>query len=564
LISKYYISDKKALFRLKPLILTMASSEIKYILAIDHGTSGPKPAIVSVYGEVIDWVLKEVPLHLPEPGAAEQDPQDWWRGIIEGSKELIAKRKVDPNDIIAVCNTSQWSGTVPIDENGKELMNCIIWMDTRGAEQMRKLHKGLIQVSGYNMMKMLKWIKITGGGPTLSGKDSIAHVLWIKDNYPEIYEKTYKFLEPQDWVNFKLSGQIASSESTIQMHWITDIRDINNVKYSKKLIKKLKLDPNKFPEIVKTTDVLGTVTKEFADMVGINADAKVIAGAPDLHTATIGSGAIEDYKTHFCIGTSDWVLCQFPFKKVDIFHNMGTAPSGIPGKYMLLNEQEIAGGALSFLRDNILYHKDELLKEEQVPDIYKIFDNIVENTPPGAHNLIFTPWLFGERAPIDDHTVRGGIYNISLDTTREHLIRAIFEGVAYNIKWLLIYVEKFIEKWVQKNKPELIQGEKIIPELNIIGGGAKSDVWCQIFADVLDRKVKQVKNPIQANARGAAFIASVGLGYVKWEDIPKYTEIARIFEPNPANRELYDKLFEEFLRIYKVMGKTYKNLNKSH
>jgi xylulokinase len=542
----------------------MSNSEKKYILAIDHGTSGPKPAIVSVYGEVIDWVLKEVPLHLPEPGVAEQDPQDWWRGIVEGSKELIAKRKVDPNDIIAVCNTSQWSGTVPIDKNGKELMNCIIWMDTRGAKQMRKLHKGLIQVSGYNMIKMLKWIKITGGGPTLSGKDSIAHVLWIKDNHPEIYEKTYKFLEPQDWVNFKLSGQIASSEATIHMHWITDIRDINNVKYSKKLIKKLKLDPNKFPEIVKTTDVLGTVTKEFAEAVGINPDTKVIAGAPDLHTATIGSGAVEDYKSHFCIGTSDWLLCQFPFKKVDIFHNMGTAPSGIPGKYMLLNEQEIAGGALSFLRDNILYHKDELLKEEQVPDVYKIFDKIVENTPPGAHNLIFTPWLFGERAPIDDHTVRGGIYNISLDTTREHLIRAIFEGVAFNIKWLLIYVEKFIEKWVQKNKPELIQDGKIIPELNIIGGGAKSDVWCQIFADVLDRKVKQVKNPIQANARGAAFIASVGLGYVKWEDIPKYTEIARIFDPNPANRELYDKLFEEFLRIYKVMGKTYKNLNELH
>ena len=555
---------KKALFRLEALILIMSNTEKKYILAIDHGTSGPKPAIVSVYGEVIDWVLKEVPLHLPEPGAAEQDPQDWWRGIVEGSKELIAKRKVDPNDIIAVCNTSQWSGTVPIDENGKELMNCIIWMDTRGAEQMRKLHKGLIQVSGYNLFKILKWVKITGGGPTLSGKDSIAHVLWIKENHPEIYERTYKFLEPQDWVNFKLSGQIASSEATIQMHWMTDIRDINNIKYSKKLIKKLKLDPNKFPEIIKTTDVVGTVTKEFAQTVGLSSDVKVIAGAPDLHTATIGSGAVEDYKTHFCIGTSDWLLCQFPFKKVDIFHNMGTAPSGIPGKYMLLNEQEIAGGALSFLRDNILYHKDELLKEEQVPDVYKIFDKIVEATPPGAHNLIFTPWLFGERAPIDDHTVRGGIYNISLDTTREHLIRAIFEGVAYNIKWLLIYVEKFIEKWVQKNQPELIKDEKIIPELNIIGGGAKSDVWCQIFADVLDRKVKQVKNPIQANARGAAFIASVGLGYVKWEDIPKYTEIAQVFEPNPANRELYDNLFEEFLRIYKVMGKTYKNLNKLH
>jgi xylulokinase len=544
--------------------MSNSKNESKYILAIDHGTSGPKPAIVSIYGEVIDWVLKEVPLYLPEPGAAEQDPQDWWKAIINGSKELIEKKRIEPKDIIAVSNTSQWSGTIPIDKDGKELMNCIIWMDTRGAEQMKKLHKGLIKISGYNMIKMLKWIKITGGGPTLSGKDSIAHVLWIRDNYPDIYEKTYKFLEPQDWVNYKLTGQIATSEATIHMHWITDIRDINNIKYSKKLIKKLKLDADKFPEIKKTTDVLGTVTKEFAEKVGINSDVKVILGAPDLHTATIGSGAVEDYKAHFTIGTSDWMLCHFPFKKVDIFHNMGTAPSGIPGKYMLLNEQEIAGGALSFLRDNILYHKDELLREEHVPDVYKIFDKIVKNTPVGAHNLIFTPWLFGERAPIDDHTVRGGIYNISLDTTREHLIRAIFEGVAYNLRWLLIYVEKFIEKWVKKNKPELIKDGKIIPELNIIGGGANSNVWCQIFADVLDRTIKQVKNPIQANARGAAFIASVGLGHIKWEDIPKYTEYSNIFEPNLENKEIYDGLFNEFLNIYKVMGKTYKNLNKIH
>ena len=538
-----------------------SNRETKYILAIDHGTSGPKPAIVSVYGDVVDWTFREVPLYLPEPGAAEQDPQDWWRGIIEGSKELIEKRRIDPKDIIAVSNTSQWSGTIPIDENGKELMNCIIWMDTRGAEQMRKFHKGFLQIGGMNILKMLKWIKITGGGPTLSGKDSIAHILWIKDNFPDIYEKTYKFLEPQDWVNYKLTGKIGTSEATIEMHWITDIRDINNVKYSNKLIKKLKLDVNKFPDIYKTTDVLGKVTDEFAEQVGIPNDAKVFVGAPDLHTAMIGSGAVEDYKVHFTIGTSDWMLCHFPFKKVDIFHNMGTAPSGIPGKYMLLNEQEIAGGALTFLRDNILYHKDELLKEEQVPDVYKIFDKIVAKTPAGARNLIFTPWLFGERAPIDDHAVRGGIYNISLDTTREHLIRAIFEGVAYNLKWLLKYVEKFIEKWVKKYNPGLIIDGKIIPELTIIGGGANSDIWCQIFADVLNRTIKQVKDPIQANARGAAFIASVGLGYLTWDQIPDLIQFSNIFKPNPENRAVYDKLFYEFTNIYKIMKKTHKRLN---
>ncbi|MFX1267763.1 MAG: FGGY-family carbohydrate kinase, partial [Promethearchaeota archaeon] len=245
----------------------------------------------------------------------------------------------------------------------------------------------------------------------------------------------------------------------------------------------------------------------------------------------------------------------------DIFHNMGAIASGIPGRYMLINEQEIAGGTLSFLRDKILYHKDELLREEAVPDVYKIFDRIVEKTPPGANNLIFTPWLIGERTPADDHTVRGGLYNISLEMSREHLIRAIFEGVAYNIKWLFTYVEKFVRKQKKKGGISISKEDLVIPELSLIGGGASSNVWCQIFADVLNRRIKQVKNPIQATARGAAFIASVGLGYLEWDHIQNHIQFSNIFEPNPENRAIYDKLFKEYLNIYKIMGKTYKRLN---
>ncbi|GAG13628.1 unnamed protein product, partial [marine sediment metagenome] len=164
--------------------------------------------------------------------------------------------------------------------------------------------------------------------------------------------------------------------------------------------------------------------------------------------------------------------------------------------------------------------------------------------------------------PVDDPSIRGGLYNISLDMTREHLIRAVFEGVAYNVKWLFIYVEKFIEKWVKKENPAQIQGKQIIPELTIIGGGAQSNVWCQIFADVLDRKIKQIKDPIQANARGAALMASVGLGYIGWDEVNKHIEISKVFTPNPENREIYDRLFKEYLNIYDITKKLYKRLNK--
>lgn len=539
----------------------MSDSE-KYILAIDHGTGGPKSALVSTKGEVLDWAFQEVPLHVFKDGGAEQNPDDWWNAIIKTAKKVIDNGHVPVEDIVGVCNTSQWSGTIPLDKDGNYLHDCIIWMDTRGAKQIEEFNKSIFQVSGYSLTKILKWIKRTGGGPTQSGKDSIAHILWLKDEMPDIYNQTSVFLEPQDYINYKLTGKYAASYASIHMHWITDIRDINKITYSKKLIKGLKIDPTKFPELKKSTDVLGPINSAVADELGLPKDTKVVMGAPDLHSATVGSGAVNDYETHIYIGTSDWVLCHVPYKKTSISHNMASIPSAIPGRYMIANEQEIAGGALQFLRDKILYHKDELLKEAAVPDVYKIFDTIVEKVPAGSNNLIFTPWLIGERAPVDDHTIRGGLYNLSLEMSREHIIRAVFEGVAYNIKWLFMYVEEFIQKWKMKETPGMTKKDIIIPEINIIGGGAQSSVWCQIFADVLDRPIRQLKDPIQTNARGAAFIGSVGLGYLEWNQIPKFIEFSNTFTPNTENRKIYDKLFNEYLNIYKIMKKTYKRLNK--
>ena len=541
----------------------MSTREKKFILAIDHGTGGPKSAIVSTHGEVLEWAFQEVPLHLLKGGGAEQDPDDWWNAILKTSKKVIDSGCVPVEDIVGICNTSQWNGTVALDKDGNHLMNAIIWMDSRGAPYIEKLHKSLIQVSGYSLIKVLKWLKRTGGAPTLSGKDTSAHILWLKNERPDIYNKTYMFLEPQDYINLKFTGRFAASYASIHMHWITDVRDIHNIKYSKKLLKMLKFDLNKFPSDLKWShDILGPITKEVADTTGLNKDTKVIMGAPDLHSATIGSGAVRDYEGHIYIGTSDWLTYHVPYKKTDISHSIASIPAAIPGKYFLGASQETAGGTLTFLRDKILYHKDELLVADAVPDVYKVFDKIVEKTPAGSNNLIFTPWLYGERAPVEDNTIRGGLYNLSLDTTREHIIRAIFEGVAYNVRWLLIYAEEFIKKWVKKQRSGMKKGDPILPELNIIGGGAQSNIWCQIIADVLNRKIKQVKDPIQANARGAAYIASVGLGYIDWNDIPKYTQISNVFTPNPNNKDTYDKLFKEYLNIYKIMRKTYKRLNK--
>ncbi|MDD5711947.1 MAG: FGGY-family carbohydrate kinase, partial [Smithellaceae bacterium] len=234
----------------------------------------------------------------------------------------------------------------------------------------------------------------------------------------------------------------------------------------------------------------------------------------------------------------------------DIFHNMASLPSAIPGRYFIANEQETAGAYLTFLRDNIVYHKDELLREEKVPNVYKIFDKIVEQVPAGSNKLIVTPWLYGERTPVESHTLRAGIYNMSLSTTRSDIVRAVFEGVAFNARWILMYVEKFIARKMET--------------VNIIGGGGNSNIWCQIFADIMDRKIGQVKDPIQANAKGTAFLASAALGYIRYEDIAKYTQLEKVYEPNPTNRKIYDELFAEFLNIYKQNNGIYARLNRSH
>ena len=257
---------------------------------------------------------------------------------------------------------------------------------------------------------------------------------------------------------------------------------------------------------------------------------------------------MRDYAAHLYIGTSSWLACHVPFKKSDLFHNMASVPSAIPDRYLLIDEQECAGGCLNYLRDNLVYPNDDLASGPRPQDAYRVFDRIAEKTPAGSGKVIFTPWLYGERTPIDDARVRGGFFNQSLHTTREHLVRAVFEGVAFNARWLLQYVEQFARRRMDS--------------IHMVGGGAKSDVWCQIHADVLNRTMRQVKEPHLASVRGAAFLAGVALGYLAVEDVPDRVPIALTYEPNPAHRRIYDELFGEFVNIYRSNRSIYARLNQ--
>lgn len=511
----------------------------KYVFAIDLGTSGPKTALVSTKGEIIDWEFEKTPLILLYDGGAEQDPNEWWSAIKSASKKLLGRQRhfFRDADIIAVSITSQWSGTVAVDKNGNPLMNAIIWMDSRGAPYVQDLTKGIVSFKGYGIRKLLKWLRLTGGIPAQSGKDSISHILYIKNEWPEIYEKTRTFLEPKDYLNLRLTGKYAASFDSIALHWLTDNRDISSIKYDKCLLKYAGIAREKLPDsLIKATDVLGSLLPETADELGLPSGIPVIGGTPDLQSATIGSGAVRDYEAHLYLGTSSWLICHVPFKKIDLLHNMTSLPSAIPNRYFIANDQECAGVCLTWLKSVFGFSS------------YSEIDEMAEQALPGNNGIIFTPWLYGERTPVENPLIRGGFHNLSLEVKREDIARAVLEGVAYNSRWLLECVEKFAKKKLEK--------------ITVIGGGANSNVWCQIYADVLNRQILQPERPQLANLRGAAFLALASLNYISFDDIPNLVKIRRVYEPNPVSREIYDELFREFIAIYRKNKKIYSRLNK--
>jgi xylulokinase len=507
-----------------------------------------KVALITVSGRVVGWEAEPIHLITTPDGGAEQSPEEWWQAFLSAAGRLLKREEGAGPRVIAVCCSTQGEGTVAVDKAGKALGNAILWMDMRGAPHLRRQLKGLINLNGADISKVLYFIRLTGGMPSMTGKDPAAHMLFIRDTTPEVYAYTHKFLNVLDYMNLRLTGEFVASFDSILTSWVTDNRSPDSIRYSDGLIQYLGIDRAKLPEIVACTKVIGNLRSEVAESLGLSSNVKVVAGAIDNTAAAIGAGTVEDYLPHLYIGTSSWIAAHVPFKKTDVASSLASIPCALPGRYLLTAMQATAGGNLTFLRDNILYHKDELLQEADVPDIFKVLDRIAERVPAGSNGVIYTPWIWGERAPVEDRTLRAGLYNLSLNNTREDIIRAFLEGIAFNTRWLLSPVEKFL-------------GQKV-STINIVGGGAQSEVWCQIFADVMNVEIKQVADPLYANARGAAWIAAAGLGEIRFSDIPQLVQIKQTFVPQPCNRVLYDDKFEIFQQIYRQMKDIFHRLNR--
>ncbi len=433
------------------------------------------------------------------------------------------------------------AGTLPVDGEGTPLMPCMIWLDTRASDQAGKIWDGLLKVAGYNIFNLVEFLWITGGAPGKAGKDPITRILWLKENEPGVYEDAHKFLDTKDYLIYKSTGNFATSEDNANLSWMMDSR---TKEWSDRICEKYDIDMGKLPEIKQSIDIAGALTEGAARDLGLEEGIPVITGAGDVTSAAVGSGAVREYQTHAYVGTSSWIANHTYDRRKDISSYIGSICSANPEMYLCTAEQENAGACLEWVKNQMF--KQETEEKE---GLYKHFDNLVQDIEPGSENLIFTPWLYGERAPLDDHSVRGGFHNLSLEHTRSHALRAVYEGVAFNMKWALDTLENLTRK---------------AKSINFIGGGASSEIWCQIFADVLNRRVKQVKNPREAGVRGAAMIAAVGLDYIEsFKDVEKRVDINCTFEPNRKNREKYEELFEEFKTIYRNNRDIYERLNES-
>jgi xylulokinase len=508
-----------------------------HVLAIDLGTSGPKVAVVALDGQVKCWQNRSTRLLLGEGGSAEQDPEDWWTAIVDASRAVLAQSGLDRDRIAAVAVTCHWCGVVAVDAQGTPLRPAILWMDSRGARYMPELCGGPIRVEGYGVRKLARWIRLTGGAPSLAGKEPIAHLALLRHEFPDVHRSAAMFLEPKDWLVHRLSGEFVATIDSIAVWWATDNRDLAKVDYDPTLLDRVGLERAKLPRLVQATDIVGTLTRRAAEDLGLNERTVVVGGTPDVQSGSVGSGAVRDGEPHLYVGTSSWLSCHVPFKKTDLFHNIASLPSALPGRYFVANSQETAGACLEWLRDSVLFPADELRDGDPPADFWVRLEALARSAPVGSGGTLFTPWLYGERCPVADHHIRAGFHRITLRTTRAELVRSVYEGVAYNTRWLLGYVEKFV-------------GRRMAP-IRFIGGGAGSPLWNQIMADVLDREIHQVADPRSCNARGAALLASLALGAVKVEDIPAMVPIARTFEPDPEHREFHAERFAAFLRLYR-------------
>jgi xylulokinase len=489
-----------------------------YLIAHDLGTSGTKAALTDLRGCVVATAERRYPVYYSADGGAEQDPHEWWQAIAETTRQMMAKAGVTAQQIAGMSMSAQMVGTVPVDKDGNPLRRVMIWLDSRAEAEAAYLRE-ITEL------------------PFIGGKAPSAKVLWIKRHEPEIYARTYKMLDCKDYLQFRMTGVYGtdftlSSATTMfnpwEMGWWTDV------------LGAMEVPVEMLPEAMPSTQVVGYLTASAAEELGLKEGIPVVSGGGDVPCAIIGSGAISVGRVHLYLGTSAWVIAVAPEFNMDaegVTPGVGCDPNG----FMLGGEMDNAGGCLKWFNETLFGQEERLAAGDKGISVYQLMDEMAASITPGSEGLLFLPWVWGERAPVDDDNVRGGFVNLGLNHTKAHMVRAILEGIGYHLRWIFETVEK-------AGIP--------VKEANVIGGGAASSFWLQLLADVTGVKLLQVEGPLDACARGAAMTAAVGLGYYKdFQEVEKVIQLSGAeFTPHPQYKSVYDGGYANFRFIYQPLS----------
>jgi xylulokinase len=514
--------------------LTAKPSRDDFCLAVDLGSGALKVGCLSLDGRLHRHAQSPLETERPAGGGAVQDASAWWEAVRQLAREVLAG--IPAEQVAAVSCTGQWASTIPVGEGGEPVGPCVTWLDTRGARYSREVIGG--PVMGYSPTALAMWIRHTGGVPSPFGGDPVSHLLLIEREMPEVAAAARWYLEPVDYLTMRFTGRPAATFASMSAAWLTDNRRLDRLAYDEALVKRAGVDGSKLPPLVETGSLVGTVRPEVAAELGIDPSAQVVTGSPDLHSAAIGTGALGPKEPHLTISTTSWISLPFPKKKTDALRSIATVPGLDSSSYLVANNHEAAGLCLRWLRD--AFHVGR-------PAEFGQLTKLAASSPPGSGGAIFTPWIAGERSPVDDRNARGGWHNLSVTTGNADLVRSVLEGVAYNSRWLNEAVEKFAGGRLDR--------------FRIFGGGAVSDLWCQIHADVMDRTIERVQEPLHTNLRGAALLASLALGAVSRDEVRNLVPVERTFRPDPATRAAYDRLYAEFPGLYKAQRKMFARLN---
>lgn len=492
----------------------------EYILAHDLGTSGNKATLFDTGGNLIASEIYEYDTLYFNGNWAEQNPEDWWLAVKNSTKKLIQKAGIDGTSILAVSFSGQMMGCLCVDRAGNPLRNAIIWADNRAVRQSEYLEDRIGQREYYHIV-----------GHRNTPSYGIQKLMWIRDQEPEIYDRTYKMVNAKDYIVYKLTGKFYTDYSDANS---TGGFDINKWQWSEEIIQKAGLNMDKFPDCRPSKYVAGCVISSVAEELGLGTDTKVVLGAGDGVATNVGAGAISPGRTFCCLGTSAWITTTTTAPVYDEDMRIVTWAHMIEGLYAPNGTMQYAGGAYKWIRDNICL-LETFNAETDGKSPYDYINRLMEESPVGANGIMFLPYFLGERAPRWDSNARGAFVGMTPESTRADMVRSVLEGVSLNLSLIL----------------DILRNYTAIEEIVVLGGGAKGRIWREIMANTLNSRLLVPDLLDEAGAMGAAVNAGVGLGiYRDYSAIDNFLNINAVQYPDRAAVEEYKIIKEKFDACY--------------